>query len=111
MVWAFAGCCSVLALSSAIVAGCSGAPVAQTTTAIIVVQCPQPFTATLDERPVPVIRSATGAVIRVPAGQRRLVLEAVGYLPFLTDLDVIAGETYELTLELWPAVPELDTSW
>lgn len=68
--------------------------------------------AELDGRPFPVMRHpVAGTMLRVPAGEHRLQLSAEGHLPYLVDLTVQAGEVYDLHVEFWPVIPELDESW
>lgn len=70
------------------------------------------FVAELDGRPFPVLHHpSAGTLLRVPAGDHRLQLRADGCLPYLIDLSVEAGEVYDLHVEFWPVIPELDDSW
>ena len=44
----------------------------------------------------------------VDPGFRRIEIEARGYRVFRSDADPEPGEVYELDVELWPRVPELE---
>jgi hypothetical protein len=50
----------------------------------------------------------TGGAYLVDAGQRRLQVLAPGYLPYWLDLELVAGEAYDLQTELWPCFDDVD---
>ncbi|MFT6395430.1 MAG: hypothetical protein ACJAYU_000172 [Bradymonadia bacterium] len=50
----------------------------------------------------------TNGAYLIQAGHRRLEVSTERHLPFLLDLVLRAGETYDVRVQLWPCFPELD---
>ena len=50
----------------------------------------------------------TGGAYLVEAGSRRLEIAAPGYLPYWLDVELVAGEAYDLELQLWPCFEDVD---
>jgi hypothetical protein len=50
----------------------------------------------------------TGGAYLVSAEASRLEMVAPGFLPYWTELQLVAGEAYDLSLELWPCFEEVD---
>lgn len=48
------------------------------------------------------------SAIRVLPGVHLLRIDASGHLPHRDELELEAGATYDVTVELWPCFPEVD---
>ena len=96
----------VLAFCSAIVA-CSAAT--SSPGAALVVDCvPTDALISVDGDPIITLDRARDGFVPVPVGQHRLEITAPGYLPYRTVFDFVAGAVYDVRVELWPEIEELD---
>ncbi len=50
----------------------------------------------------------TGGAYLVAAGERRIEVDTPGHFPVWLDLRLRAGETYDVTVQLWPCFPDID---
>jgi hypothetical protein len=97
------------AVATALLACGSAQRADSTRFASLIIECPVDFVARVDDRPFPVMHHPiAGSMLRLPAGEHRLELQAEGFLSYRTDLSLLPGATYDLRLELWPVIPELD---
>lgn len=108
---------SVAAVVGAVVCGfwlgaCGGAAPtstpAPTGAAVLAIDGP-PDEAVLfvDERPAG-SWARTGGVFRLDPGERQLRVEADGFLTYRFSASVVAGETYDVSVELWPCFEGVD---
>lgn len=62
----------------------------------------------LDENAVLRTRVSEKQSLSVDPGFHRVEVEATGFRPYRTDVELRGGEIMELNVELWPLVPEID---